>query len=77
MQNIRQIKDTNEVIVPREQWEKLQKELTRLRKKVNKAKVLADIKTAIIEVEEDLKRSPGSRKITKTADEFLTELNEQ
>jgi hypothetical protein len=77
MQNVRQIKETKEVVVPLEQWEKLQKELTRLRKKVNKAKVLSAIKTAIIDVESDLKRSPGSRKIRKTADEFLAELNEQ
>lgn len=74
MQNIQHIKDKNAVLVPIKDWEKLQNELIRLRKKVNKAKILKEIKAAIIEIEEDLKRPPESRRVTMTADEFLTEL---
>lgn len=74
MQNIELNKEKNAVLVPIKDWEKLQNELIRLRKKVNKAKILKEIKAAIIEVEEDLKRPPESRRVTVTADEFLAEL---
>jgi len=67
------IKEKNSVLVPIKDWEKTQKELIRLRKQVNKAKVLRDIKEAILTIEQDLARNPRSRRIRKTADEFLAE----
>ena len=78
MQDIEVIKEKNAVLVPIEKWEKVQKELSRLRKKVRKAKILNDIKAAVISIEDDLKRPAHKRKIKKTAYEFLDELlNEQ
>lgn len=74
MNNIQHIKDKNAVLVPIKDWEKMQSELIRLRKKVNKSKILKEIKAAIIEVEEDLKLPPELRRLTVTADEFLAEL---
>jgi len=53
---------------------KTQRELTRLRNKVKEAKILLDIRSSVISLEEDVKRSPRSRKIRKMADEFLAEL---
>ena len=40
MENIQYLKEQDAVIVPIEHWEKLQKELSRLKKRVNKADVL-------------------------------------
>lgn len=77
MQNIQHIKEKNAVLVPLKDWEKMQKELVRLRKKVNKAKILSEIRTAIIEIEEDLKRPKELRRITMSADEFLAELKNE
>lgn len=74
MSSIQHIKDKNAVLVPIKDWEKMQNELIRLRKKVNKAKILKEIRAAIIEVEEDLERPPELRRVTMTADEFLAEL---
>ena len=74
MRNTQYIKDKDAVLVPAKDWDKMQKELIRLRKKVNKAKILSEIRTAIIEIEEDLKRPPALRRITMSAEEFLVEL---
>ena len=74
MRNIQHIKDKDAVLVPVKDWEKMQKELARLRRKVNKAKILTEIRTAIIEIEEDLKRPKDLRRITMSAEEFLAEL---
>ncbi len=74
MRNIVLNKEKDTVLVPVKDWEKMQRELVRLRKKVSKAKILNEIRTAIIEIEEDLKRPKESRRITMSADEFLAEL---
>lgn len=74
MRNIQHIKEKDAVLVPVKDWEKMQKELARLRRKVNKAKILNEIRTAIIEIEEDLKRPKDLRRITMSAEEFLAEL---
>ena len=74
VRNIQVIKEKNAVLVPMKQWEKVQNELIRLRKKANKEKFLRELKASIIELEEDLKRPPSQRKIRKTAEEFLAEL---
>lgn len=77
MQNIEHIKDKDAVLIPVKDWEKMQKELVRLRKKVNKAKILNEIRTAIIEIEEDLRRPKELRRITTSAEEFLAELKNE
>ncbi len=77
MQNIQHIKDKDAVLVSIKDWEKMQKELFRLRKKVNKARVLAEIKAAIIEIEEDLRRPIELRRIRMTAEEFLADLKNE
>lgn len=74
MRNIQVIKEKDAVLVPMKQWEKVQNELIRLRRKANKEKFLKELKASIIELEEDIKRPPSQRKIRKTADEFLAEL---
>ncbi len=74
MNNIQHIKEKNAVLVPVKDWEKMQKELIRLRKKVKKAKILQDIKEGVLAIEEDLKRPPHLRRLRKTADEFLAEI---
>jgi len=75
--NIQHIKEKDAVLIPIKDWEKMQNELIRLRKKVNKAKILNEIRTAVIEVEKDLKRPPELRRITMTAEELLAELNNE
>lgn len=77
MENIQLIEGKNAVLIPIKKWERVQNELVRLRKKVNKAEVLNDIRTGIIEIEKDLRREPHLRKIRMTADEFLVELENE
>lgn len=78
MQNIQHIKDKNAVLVPVKDWEKMQKELVRLRKKVNKAKVLSELRTALIDLKNDLARDDYDPANEMSAEEFLAELrNEQ
>ena len=77
MENIQLIEGKNAILVPTKQWERVQNELVRLRKKVNKAKVLDDIRTGIVEIEKDLRREPHLRKIRMSADEFLAELENE
>ena len=74
MENVQLIEGKNAVLVPLKKWERVQSELVRLRKKVNKAKVMDDIRVGIIEIEKDMRREPHLRKIRMTADEFLAEL---
>ena len=54
MPNVEYLKDRNAVVVPVEQWEKLQNELVRLKKRVNKADVLTDFKKSLTELKSDL-----------------------
>lgn len=72
MNNIQHIKDKNAVLVPIKDWEKLQKELVRLRKRVKKAKILTEIKAAVAALEKDIKN--GSAPKGKDAREFISEL---
>ncbi len=74
MRNVQVIKEKNAVLVPVKKWEKVQDELVRLRKKVKKAKILQDIREAVLSLEADLKRPPHLREITMTADELIAEL---
>lgn len=74
MQNIQHIKDKNAVLVPIKDWEKMQKELIRLRKKVNKAKVLSDLRRSFIDLKNDLARDDYDPADEMSAEEFLAEL---
>ena len=78
MNNIQHIKDKNAVLVPIKDWEKMQKELVRLRKKVNKTRVLSELRTSIIDLKNDLVRDDYDPANEMSAEEFLAELgNEQ
>lgn len=76
MNNIQHLKDKNAVLVPIKDWEKLQKELVRLRKRIKKAKILTEIRAAVAALEKDIKN--GAEPKGKDAREFVSELlNEQ
>ena len=78
MQNIEYLKDRNAVLVPVEQWEKLQSELVRLKKRVKKAKVLTDFKNSLSNLKTDLRDKKYDASSELSADEFIAELeNEQ
>lgn len=72
MENIQLIEGKNAVLVPLKKWERVQSELVRLRKKVNKAKVLSDLKTAIMSVETEIRN--GEKPKGTDAREFVKEL---
>lgn len=55
MQNIEYLKDQNAVLVPLEQWEKLQNELAKLKKRVKKAEILTDLKNSLVKLKTDLR----------------------
>ena len=78
MQNIQYLKDQNAVLVPLQQWEKLQNELAKLKKRVKKAEILTDLKTSLVELETDLRDKNYDANREVSADEFLARLkNEQ
>lgn len=74
MQNIRYIKDQGKdaVLIPAEDWEKMQKELVRLRKKVSKEKLLRELRDTIVCIETDIEN--GRKPKGQDAREFVAEL---
>ncbi len=72
MQDIEINKEKGTVLVPVKDWEKMQKELIRLRKKVAKEKFLRELKTAIIAIETDIKN--GVTPKGRDARDFIAEL---
>ena len=74
MQNIQYLKDQNAVLVPLEQWEKLQNELVKLKKRIRKAEVLTEFKTALSELKKDLRDEHYAPNREISADEFIAEL---
>ena len=74
MQKLQHIKDNDSVLVPVKDWEKMQKELIRLKKKVKKAKILQEIRESILSLEADLRRPRHEREIRMTADDLIAEL---
>ena len=72
MENVQLIEGKNAVLVPIKKWERVQSELVRLRKKVNKAKVLSDLRAAIISVETEIKN--GAEPKGMDARQFIDEL---
>ena len=78
MSNIQIIKEKNAVLVPIKDWEETQKELARLRKKVNKAEVMNDLRAALVDLKIDLASDDYDPDNEMTADEMLEILeNEQ
>lgn len=78
MQNIEYLENQNAVLVPLEQWEELQNELSRLKKRLKKAEVLIDFKNSLAELQNDLQSENYDANRELTADEFIAELeNEQ
>jgi hypothetical protein len=67
MPEVQHIKEKNAVLVPIEDWEKVQKELIRLRKRVKKAEILEDIRAAILSMKKNEKKGVDAR-------EFVNEL---
>lgn len=76
MQNIEVIKEKNAVLVPMKRWEKMQKELTRLRKRAAKEEILNDLSTALADIQNDRKLAPAQRKKRQSADDFLRKFSD-
>ncbi len=78
MQNIEYLKEQNAVLVPLQQWKKLQDELAKLKKRVKKSEVLTDLKKSLAELETDLRDENYNADKELSADNFLAQLkNEQ
>lgn len=77
MQNIQYLKDQNAVLVPVEQWEKLQNELVKLKKRVKKAEVLNDFKNSLSELKSDLRDNNFDAKNELSADDFIAKLKDE
>ena len=76
MQNIEYLKDQNAVLVPIGQWEKLQTELAKLKKRVKKADVLNEFKNSLTTLKQDLQTKDYDLQTEVSADEFLAELRD-
>lgn len=76
MMNVEVIKEKNAVLVPLKHWEKMQKELIRLRKRAAKEKILNDLSTALSDIQKDKKLAPAQRKKRQSADDFLREFSD-
>ena len=78
MENVQLIEGKNAVLVPIKKWERVQSELVRLRKKINKEKILSEIRNSLRDLERDLRDPNYDPANEMSADEFLAELrNEQ
>ena len=77
MQNIEYLKDQNAVLVPVEQWEKLQNELVKLKKRVKKADILNNFKTSLSNLKNDLSDENYNLKRELSADDFIAKLKDE
>ena len=77
MQNIQYLKDQNAVLVPLEQWEKLQNELAKLKKRVKKADILTEFKDSLFALESDLRNENYDVKKELSADDFIAKLKDE
>ena len=75
MQNTQQSKDKDSILVLIKDWEKMQKELVRLRKKVHRAKILSDVRAAIVSIETEIRNDeePKGTDAREFIDELLNE----
>ncbi len=76
MQNIEYLKDQNAVLVPIEQWEKLQNELVKLKKRVKKAEILTEFKNSLSNLKSDLRDENYNPNDELSADDFLARLKD-
>lgn len=74
MRNIQIIKEKDAVLVPMKEWERVQSEIVRLRRKVKKAKILQDIRDNVLSLKADLNQPPHLRRFKMTAEELFAEL---
>lgn len=77
MQIIEYLKDKNAVLVPLEQWEKLQSELVKLKKRVKKSKVLTDLKKSLAELKTDLRDENYDTEKEISAADFIAKLKDE
>lgn len=77
MQNIEYLKDQNAVLVPVEQWEKLQNELVKLKKRVKKADILNNFKTSLSNLKNDLSDENYNLTRELSADDFIAKLKDE
>ncbi len=77
MQNIQYLKDQDAVIVPIEQWEKLQNELVRLKKRVSKADILTEFKKSLTDLKKDLQNEKRDANCEISADDFMAQLKDE
>ena len=75
MANVEIIKEKGQVVIPIKDWAKLQRELNRLRRKVSKNEFLNDLRSAIIDIETDIRN--GKKPRGQDAREFLKELENE
>ena len=72
MESVQHLKDQNTVIVPLKSYERMQREILRLRKKLRKEKLLRELRDSIISVETDIRN--GAKPKGRGAREFIAEL---
>ena len=77
MQDIQYLKDQNVVLVPVEQWEKLQNELVKLKKRVRKVEVLTAFKNSLSELKNDLRGENYDANRELSADDFIAKLKDE
>ena len=77
MQNIQYLKDQNAVLVPLEQWKKLQNELAKLKKRVKKAEILTEFKNSLAKLKTDLRDENYDTNAELSADEFIAQLKDE
>ncbi len=77
MQNIEYLKDQNAVLVPVKQWEKLQNELIKLKKRVKKVEVLTEFKIALSELKTNLRDKNFDANRELSADDFIAKLKNE
>ncbi|MBA4121224.1 MAG: hypothetical protein H0X72_02005 [Acidobacteria bacterium] len=70
MQNIQYLKDQDAVLFPIHHWKKLQNELARLKKRVNKAEILTEFKRSLTELKKDLQSDKYDANGEISADHF-------
>lgn len=75
MPTVQNIKEKGTVLVPVKDWERMQKELSRLRKRVKKAQILEELRSAIIDIEKDI--DEGRKPKGRDAREFIEELRNE
>lgn len=74
MQNVKILENQDSVIVPVQQWKRMQNEIKSLRKRLKKAELMIDIKNTLTGLKRDLNDPNYNRGKEIEADDFLDEL---